>query len=76
MTESVTGVVTFLFTDIEGATRMWEEEPEAMRFDHDQLLTRTIEDHGGHLFKHTGHGVLAVFESPPRASQPQVASSR
>jgi len=70
MTESATGVVTFLFTDIEGSTRMWEVEPEAMRFDlarHDQLLTRTIEDHGGHLFKHTGDGVLAVFESPSRA---------
>ena len=58
---------------------MWEEEPEAMRFDlarHNHLLTRTIEDHSGHLFKHTGDGVLGVFESPPGASQPQVASNR
>ena len=31
MAELPTGTITFLFTDIEGSTRLWEEHPEAMR---------------------------------------------
>src|SRR3990172_1298089 len=64
MTEPATGVVTFLLTDIEGSTRMWEQTPEAMKTDlarHDQLLTRIIDERGGHLFKHTGEGVLVLL---------------
>ena len=70
MTEPATGVVTFLLTDIEGSTRMWEQTPEAMKTDlarHDQLLTRIIDERGGHLFKHTGDGVLALFGAPSQA---------
>ena len=70
MFEPTTGVVTFLFTDIEGSTKMWEQGPQAMKSDlarHDQLLTTVIYDHGGNLFKHTGDGVLAVFETPSQA---------
>ena len=54
------GVVTFLFTDIEGSTRRWEADPEVMRAalaDHDEVLRSAIEAHGGFLFKHTGDGV-------------------
>ena len=39
-------VVTFLFTDIEGSTRMWEDHPDAMEVAlarHDALLRRAIE---------------------------------
>ncbi|UUO01838.1 hypothetical protein M4D79_26685 [Mycolicibacterium novocastrense] len=56
-------VLTFLFTDIEGSTRRWEADAEAMRCalaDHDETMRRTVESHGGWLFKHTGDGVCAV----------------
>ena len=41
-----TGTVTFLFTDVEGSTRLWEESREAMRFGlarHDEILREAIE---------------------------------
>jgi class 3 adenylate cyclase len=49
------GVVTFLFTDVEGSTRRWEADAEGMRkalASHDEALRSTIEAHGGWLFKH------------------------
>ncbi len=61
-----TGTVTFLFTDVEGSTRRWQDEPEAMRAllaEHDAILRDVIDKHRGHLFKHTGDGVAAVFGS-------------
>ena len=61
-----TGTVTFLFTDIEGSTRRWQDEPEAMRallVEHDAILRDVIAKRHGHLFKHTGDGVAAVFAS-------------
>ena len=51
------GTVTFLFTDIEGSTRRWEEEPDAMQVAlaaHDEVVRTAIEARGGWLFKHTG----------------------
>jgi len=60
------GVVTFLFTDIEGSTRRWEADPDGMRVAlaaHDATLRSAIEKHGGWLFKHTGDGVCAAFTS-------------
>jgi predicted ATPase/class 3 adenylate cyclase len=64
------GVVTFLFTDIESSTRRWETNPEVMQAAlsaHDEVLRSAIEGHGGWLFKHTGDGVCAVFTSPRAA---------
>ncbi|MEO8694275.1 MAG: adenylate/guanylate cyclase domain-containing protein [Acidimicrobiales bacterium] len=61
-----TGTVTFLFTDIEGSTRRWQDEPEAMRallVDHDAILRDVVDKHRGHLFKHTGDGAAAAFGS-------------
>ncbi len=61
-----TGTVTFLFADIEGSTRRWQDEPEAMRallVEHDAIWREVIDKHRGHLFKHTGDGVAAVFGS-------------
>jgi len=58
------GVVTFLFTDVERSTRRWEADADAMRAalaEHDAVLRNAIEAHGGFLFSHTGDGVVAAF---------------
>jgi class 3 adenylate cyclase len=73
------GVVTFLFTDIEGSTRRWESDAGAMRSAlaaHDAVLRRAIESHGGFLFKHTGDGVIAAFASPTSAVNAAIAAQR
>ena len=56
--------VTFLFTDVEGSTVLWETRPEGMRTAlalHDEIITNAIAASGGRIFKHTGDGVLAAF---------------
>jgi predicted ATPase/class 3 adenylate cyclase len=64
MTDLPTGTVTFLFTDIEGSTQLWEKHPEAMKSalaQHDSILKEAIESNHGHIIKTTGDGVHAVF---------------
>src|SRR2546426_4697396 len=66
MADRPSGTVTFLFTDIEGSTRQWEEEPDAMELAlaaHDEVLRAAIEARRGWLFKHTGDGGCAAFAS-------------
>jgi class 3 adenylate cyclase len=73
------GVVTFLFTDIEGSTRRWEADAAAMRatlIQHDEALRSSIEAHDGFLFSHTGDGVVAAFASPRSAVDAAVAAQR
>ena len=73
------GVVTFLFTDVEGSTRRWEKDPDAMRVAlaaHDEVLRNAIEAHGGFMFKHTGDGVCAAFSSPRAAVDAAIAAQR
>src|SRR5437764_12333317 len=65
-----TGTVTFLFTDIEGSTRLWEEQPDTMRLAlarHDALLRAAIETNGGHVFKTVGDAFCAAFATAPEA---------
>ncbi|OBK75018.1 adenylate/guanylate cyclase domain-containing protein [Mycobacterium sp. 1274761.0] len=71
--------MTFLFTDVEGSTRRWESDADAMRTAlaaHDKVLRDAIEAHGGFLFKHTGDGVCAAFSSPKSAVDAAVAAQR
>jgi class 3 adenylate cyclase len=73
------GVVTFLFTDIEGSTRRWEADADEMRAaleTHDAVLREAIEGHTGWLFKHTGDGICAAFSSPRSAVYAAVAAQR
>ena len=73
------GTLTFLFTDIEGSTRLWEENPEAMKqalARHDALLRDVIKRHGGHVFKTLGDGFCAVFSSAARAAQAALVAQR
>src|SRR5438046_2695073 len=58
------GTVTFLFTDIEGSTRLAERHPQAMpaaQERHDQLVREEIAAQGGRVFRPVGDGVCAVF---------------
>ncbi len=73
------GVVTFLFTDIEGSTRRWEADADAMRgalAAHDEVLRTAIETHRGVVVKHTGDGVVAAFASPTAAVDAAIAAQR
>jgi class 3 adenylate cyclase len=70
-----TGTVTFLFTDIGGSTRLWEQHPEAMRHalaEHDALLRHAIEANGGAVFKTGGDAFFAVFPRPGGHPPPPV----
>ena len=70
MAELPTGILTFLFTDLERSTGLWEEHPEAMKqalARHDAILRERVEAHEGHVVKTTGDGVHAVFASPHEA---------
>src|SRR3954447_23927567 len=61
------GTVTFLFTDIEGSTKLWEEQRENMSAAlsrHDALLRKVIEDDGGYVFKTVGDAFCAAFPTP------------
>jgi predicted ATPase len=72
-------VVTFLFTDVEGSTRRWEADADAMRAAlvvHDKALRTAIEAYDGFLFSHTGDGVVAAFASPMSAVNAAIDAQR
>ncbi len=74
-----TGTVTFLFTDIEGSTRLWEEYPEPMRqalARHDTLLYETIRHHKGFVFKTVGDAFCAAFQFPQEAFEAAVEAQQ
>jgi class 3 adenylate cyclase len=71
------GVVTFLFTDVEASTRRWEADADGMRAAlaaHDKVLRTAIEAHDGFVFSHTGDGVVAAFASPRCAVDAAIAA--
>ena len=79
MVDRPSGTVTFLFTDIEGSTRRWEEEPDAMQMAlaaHDEVLRAAIEARRGWLFKHTGDGAYAAFASARAAVEAAIDAQR
>jgi len=62
--ELPSGTVTFLFTDLEGSTRLWEANREAMAAAaalHDELLEESIRRNGGVVFSNMGDGMAAAF---------------
>jgi TolB-like protein/Tfp pilus assembly protein PilF len=73
------GTVTFLFTDIEGSTRLWATHHDAMRASlarHDALLRECIEAHGGHVFKTGGDAFCAAFATATSAVEAALAAQR
>jgi predicted ATPase/class 3 adenylate cyclase len=58
--------LTFVLTDLESSTRLWEEFPEAMRDAverHDAIIREAVERARGRVVKGTGDGLMAVFAS-------------
>ena len=73
------GEVTFLFTDIEGSTRLWERDPSAMRLAlarHNELLGEAIAAHRGHHFKTIGDAFQAAFPTTATAVAAAVDAQR
>src|SRR5690242_20280817 len=74
-----TGTFTFLFTDIEGSTLLWEQRAAEMRAaleSHDRTLREAIEAARGRVVKTTGDGMLAVFDDAGDAVGASVAAQR
>ena len=73
------GTITFLFTDIEGSTRLWEQHSQAMPTAlarHDALMRQLIAAHGGVVFKMVGDSVHAAFGTAPDALAAALAAQR
>jgi predicted ATPase/class 3 adenylate cyclase len=68
ITEALPEALTFVFTDLESSTRLWERAPDAMKVAmerHDSILRGAVEDADGRVVKITGDGLMAVFSSAP-----------
>jgi class 3 adenylate cyclase len=74
-----TGTVTFLFTDIEGSTKLWEQNAQAMQIAlarHDEVLRSAIEANGDLVFKTVGDAFCAAFSSAPEALDAAISAQR
>ena len=73
------GTVTFLFTDIEGSTRQWEESPAEMSAAlerHDTIVRHAIGGHAGYVFATGGDGFCAAFPTAAHAADAAVEIQR
>jgi predicted ATPase/class 3 adenylate cyclase len=71
--------LTFVLTDLESSTRLWEEFPDAMKDAierHDAILRDVVEQSRGRVVKGTGDGLLAVFASPADGVEACLAAQR
>ena len=65
-TQAPFGTVTFMLTDLEGSTRIWEQNPTAMKsamVRHDELLEKAIAENDGFVFSRMGDGMAAAFST-------------
>ncbi|MEX1170431.1 MAG: adenylate/guanylate cyclase domain-containing protein, partial [Chloroflexota bacterium] len=79
MDDRSVGTITFLFTDLEGSTRLWEQFPDDMKpalERHDAILRAAIESSRGHVVKTTGDGMMAVFERAADAAAAGLSAQR
>ena len=78
-TAAPSGVVTFLFSDIEGSTRRWSRDRAAMQEavrTHDRLMRAAIAAGGGRVFKTMGDSFCAAFPTPETAVIAALAAQR
>jgi class 3 adenylate cyclase len=74
-----TGTITFLFTDIESSTKMWERSSHAMHralSGHDEILRETIEKRRGYVFKTVGDAFCCAFLTTPDALEAALEAQR
>lgn len=79
MATSPSGTFTFLFTDIQGSTMLWQDQPAAMQHAlarHDALLHQAIDAYGGHVFKTVGDAFYAAFTNAEDALGAALAAQR
>lgn len=79
MSRLPTGTVTFLFTDIEGSSALWEQSPDAMGqaiAAHDVILKTAITKHHGTIFKALGDGFACAFADPTDSLAAVIAAQR
>jgi class 3 adenylate cyclase len=73
------GTITFLFTDMEGSTKLWEQYPEAMKgtlAQHDAILRAVVEAHETRIIKTLGDGIHAAFDTAAGGAAAAVAAQR
>lgn len=74
-----TGTVTFLFTDIEGSTSLWEHDPEAMQYAfarQEEIVRQAMADHGGYVYKMVGDAFQVAFSTASAALAAALAAQR
>src|SRR5215216_1799291 len=79
MTEMPRGTVTFLFTDVENSSSLWERDGSTMMSAlarHVSLLRDAVDAHGGVLFKTVGDGTQSAFATAPAAINAALAAQR
>ncbi len=79
MNKIPTGTVTFLFSDIEGSTRRWENRPEDMQSAftrQEEIMRAAMENHGGYIYKMIGDAFQVAFASAPAALEAALEAQR
>lgn len=73
------GTVTFLFTDIEGSTKLWQQFPDAMPdalARHNEILQDAIDSHNGYVFQIIGDAFCAAFATAADGLDAALAAQR
>src|SRR5215210_5433569 len=79
MTRLPTGPLTFLFTDVESSTKLWERNPKAMSkalSHHDELIRNAVEANGGFIFKTVGDAFYVAFSAAAEAVQAAIDAQK
>jgi predicted ATPase/class 3 adenylate cyclase len=73
------GIVTFLFTDIQGSTSLWERNPDLMANAlqmHNSVLRQAVQANRGIVFKVVGDAFQVAFASPTNALNAAITAQR
>jgi class 3 adenylate cyclase len=74
-----TGTVTFLFTEIEGSAKLWEDDAPAMQaalVRHDEILKGALEERDGYVLKTGGDAFCCAFPTAPEALDAAIETQR